>query len=398
MWFANGIVVQMVDPSRLTQKALPAVTYIQSLIVDRKEFAATDNLKLPPKPRDLQIDYTSPTFLVPQRVKFRYRLDRYDRDWHDAGTRRQAFYTDLPPGKYSFRVIASNSDGVWNETAAKLDFSVAPTYYQTNWFRTLCGALFLALLWAAYQLRVRHLHKQFDMTLEARVGERTRIARDLHDTLLQSFQGLLPRIQAAIYKLPESPVDARKTLEAAVDQASQAITEGRDAVQGLRMSTVEKNDLGVAIRAIGEELASAETNQSPPKFEVVVEGTPRNLHPILRDEVYRISAEALRNAFRHAQAHQIEVELRYDERDFTVRIRDNGRGVNSEVLRGDGREGHYGLHGMRERAKLVGGELAIWSEVDSGTEVELSIPASRAYTKSPRRFWLFQKLSKKETM
>ncbi len=398
VWFANGIVVQMVDPSRLTQKALlPAVTYIQSLIVDRKEFAATDNLKLPPKPRDLQIDYTSPTFLVPQRVKFRYRLDRYDRDWHDAGTRRQAFYTDLPPGKYSFRVIASNSDGVWNETAAKLDFSVAPTYYQMNWFRALCAALFLALLWAAYQLRVRHLHKQFDMTLEARVGERTRIARDLHDTLLQSFQGLLPRIQAAIYKLPESPVDARKTLEAAVDQASQAITEGRDAVQGLRMSTVEKNDLGVAIRAIGEELASAETNQSPPKFEVVVEGTPRNLHPILRDEVYRLAAEALRNAFRHAQARQIEVELRYDERDFTVRVRDDGRGINREVLSGDGREGHYGLHGMRERAKLVGGELAIWSEADSGTEVELSIPASRAYTKSPRRFWLFQKLSKKDT-
>ena len=167
-------------------------------------------------------------------------------------------------------------------------------------------------------------------------------------------------------------------------------------MQALRMSTVEKNDLAIAIRAIGEELASAETNQSPPKFEVVVEGTPRNLHPILRDEVYRISAEALRNAFRHAQAHQIEVELRYDDRDFTVRIRDNGRGVNREVLRGDGHEGHYGLHGMRERAKLVGGELAIWSEVDSGTEVELSIPASRAYTKSPRRFWLFQKLSKKD--
>jgi signal transduction histidine kinase len=163
------------------------------------------------------------------------------------------------------------------------------------------------------------------------------------------------------------------------------------------MSTVEKNDLGVAIRTIGEELASAETNQSAPKFEVVIEGTPRNLHPILRDEVYRLAAEALRNAFRHAQARQIEVELRYDEKDFTVRVRDNGRGIDREVLSGDGREGHYGLHGMRERAKLVGGELAIWSEVDSGTEVELSIPASRAYTKSARRFWLFQKLSKKYT-
>ena len=126
-------------PSRLSQKALPAQTYIESLVADRKEFEATPNLKVPPHPRDLQIDYTSPTFPIPQKVKFRYRLDGYDRDWHDAGTRRQAFYTDLPPGKYSFRVIASNSDGVWNDSAAKLDFSVAPAYYQTNWFRALCA-------------------------------------------------------------------------------------------------------------------------------------------------------------------------------------------------------------------------------------------------------------------
>ena len=122
------------------------------LVADRKEFEATPNLKLPPNPRDLQIDYTSPTFSIPQKVNFRYRLDDYDRDWHEAGTRRQAFYTDLPPGKYSFRVIASNSDGVWNDNAAKLDFSIAPAYYQTNWFRALCACLFLALLWAAYQI------------------------------------------------------------------------------------------------------------------------------------------------------------------------------------------------------------------------------------------------------
>jgi len=397
VWFVNSGVVQMLDPSSLSKKALPAAAYIESVIVDRKEFAATDSLKLSPHPRDLQIDYTSPTFLIPQKVKFRYRLDGYDRDWKDAGTRRQAFYTDLPPGKYSFRVIACNSDGVWNDSGAKLDFSIMPAYYQTNWFRALCAAILLALLWAAYQLRIRQVAAQFNMRLEERVSERTRIARDLHDTLLQSFQGLLPRFQTAIYKLPEHPADARETLEAAIDQASQAITEGRDAVQGLRLSTVEKNDLAVAIRGVAEELASTDTHQSAPAFQVVVEGTPRNLHPILRDEVYRIAVEALRNAFRHAQAQQIEVELRYDERDFRLRVRDDGKGIHRDVLGGDGREGHFGLHGMRERAKLVGGDLTIWSEVDSGTEVELSIPASRAYTKSLRRFWLFEKLSKKDT-
>jgi signal transduction histidine kinase len=286
---------------------------------------------------------------------------------------------------------------VWNEQGDTLEFSVSPAYYQTNWFRALCATAFLILLWGAYQYRVRRLHHDFEMTLEARIGERTRIARDLHDTLLQSFQGVLPRFQAAIYKLPEHPADARETLEAAVDQASQAITEGRDAVQGLRASTVEKNDLAVAIRGVAEELASAHSHQSSPAFQVAVQGTARNLHPILRDEVYRIAVEALRNAFRHAHAHQIEVELRYDEKDFTLRIRDDGRGIRRELLSGDGREGHFGLHGMRERAKLAGGDLAIWSEADSGTEVELSIPASRAYTKSVRRFWFLEKLARKNT-
>jgi signal transduction histidine kinase/ligand-binding sensor domain-containing protein len=397
VWFATGFVVQMLDPSQLSREGPAPVTYVESVTADHKEFAATDGLKIPPRPRDLQIQYTSPTFSAPQKLKFRYRLDPYDRDWRDADTRRQAFYTDLPPGEFSFRIIALNGDGAWSERATKLDFSITPAYYQTNWFRALSFVVFLGLVWGAYRWRIRQLQHQFAITLDARVGERTRIARDLHDTLLQSFQGVLPRFQAAIYKLPEHPADARATLEAAVDQASLAITEGRDAVQGLRASTVEKNDLAVAIRTVGEELASADTQPSSPAFQVAVEGTPRNLHPILRDEVYRIAAEALRNAFRHAQAQQIEVELRYDEKDFRLRIRDDGRGIHREVLSGDGREGHYGLHGMRERAELVGGEFAIWSEVDSGTEVELSIPASRAYAKSVRRFWFFEKLSKKDT-
>ncbi len=394
VWFANGIVVQMVDPSRLTQKALPAVTYVQSLIVDRKEFAATDNLKLPPKPRDLQIDYTSPTFLVPRRVKFRYRLDRYDRDWHEAGTRRQAFYTDLPPGKYSFRVIACNSDGVWNESAAKLDFFVAPAYYQTNWFRALCGALFLALMWAAYQLRVRHLHKQFDMTLEARVGERTRIARDLHDTLLQSFHGLLLRFQTVSQLLPDRPVEAKEKLDTAIEQAADAITEGRDAVQGLRASTVQGNDLALAISTLGEELA-ADPNNHRSAFRVAVEGQARDLHPILRDEIYKIAGEALRNAFRHAQARRVEVEIRYDDEQFRLRVRDDGKGTDPDILSRQSSEGHYGLHGMRERATLIGGKLTVWSEVEAGTELELRVPAGTAYASARRVSWLSRKFATK---
>jgi signal transduction histidine kinase/ligand-binding sensor domain-containing protein len=388
VWFATGVVIQMVDPSKLSHNAQRAETYVESITADRRAFEAARNLRLPPNPKDLQIDYTSPTFLIPQRVKFRYRLDPYDRDWHDAGTRRQAFYTDLPPGKYSFRVMASNSEGVWNESAAKLDFTVAPAYYQTNWFRVFCAFLFLALLWAVYQWRVRQLQKQFETTLEVRVGERTRIARDLHDTLLQSFHGLLLRFQTVSVLLPERPIEAKEKLDSAIDQAAGAITEGRDAVQGLRASTVERNDLALAISTLGEELENDSSNHRPATFRVSVEGEPRDLHPILRDEIYKIAAEALRNAFHHSQAKQVEVELRYDDDQFRLRVRDDGKGIDPALLSSDGLEGHYGLRGMRERATLIKGKLAVWSEVDSGTEVELRIPASAAYTANRKRSWL----------
>jgi signal transduction histidine kinase/ligand-binding sensor domain-containing protein len=384
VWFATGFVVQMVDPSRISKKALPAQAYIESVIVDHKDLASIDKIELAPHPRDLQIGYTSPTFTIPQRVNFRYRLDGYDRDWHDAGTRRQAFYTDLPPGKYSFRVIASNSDGDWNESAAKLDFSVTPAYYETNWFRALCAMLLLLLAWASYQLRMRRLHRQFEMTLDARVAERTRIARDLHDTLLQSFHGLLLRFQTASNLLPDRPAESKQVLASAIEQAAEAITEGRDAVQGLRMSATETNDLVDSLRAIAEDLANESDHAASLDFEV--QGTSRALHPIVRDEVFRITGEALRNAFRHADAKRIEVELRYDPRQLRVRVRDDGRGIDPEVLRGEGPEGHFGLGGMRERAKLAGGKLTVWSGPDAGTEVELSIPGPRAYSsQSPAR-------------
>jgi signal transduction histidine kinase len=324
-------------------------------------------------------------------MQFRVKLEGQDKDWRVPNNPRHSHYTNLAPGSYRFRAIAANNSGLWNEQGDTLGFSVDRAYYQTNWFRALCAVILLTLLWGAYQLRVRQLAHQFNMRLEERVSERTRIARDLHDTLLQSFQGLLPRFQAAIYKLPEHPADARETLEAAVDQASQAITEGRDAVQGLRASAVEKNDLAMTIRGLAEELASANTQRSAPAFQVAVQGTPRNLHAILRHEVYRVAAEALRNAFRHAQANQIEVEIHYDDREFSLHVRDDGKGMDPCVLSGDRREGHFGLKGMRERAKLVGGELAIWSEVDSGTEVELSIPASKAYVANRQSLWFSQK-------
>ena len=252
----------------------------------------------------------------------------------------------------------------------------------------------LAVVGRAFNYAARQLHHQFEMTLEARVGERTRIARELHDTLLQSFHGLLLRFQTVSHLLPGRPVEAKERLDDAIEQATQAITEGRNAVQGLRDSTMQSNDLAEAIRALGQELATDPTNHRP-VFRVAVEGEARDLHPILRDETYKIAAEALRNAFRHSQARQIETEIRYDNEQFRLRVRDDGKGIDPAILSSQGSEGHYGLPGMRERATLIGGKLVVWSEVDAGTEVELRIPANSAYTTAPRSSWLSRKFAGK---
>jgi signal transduction histidine kinase/ligand-binding sensor domain-containing protein len=408
IWFLPRDGVSFIDPRRLPYNKIAPPVHIEQITADRKTYwqnfygdASYSQPKLPPLVRDLTIDYTALSLVVPEKVHFRYKLEGWDRDWQDAGTRRQAFYTNLSPRMYRFRVVACNNSGVWNEEGAALDFVIPPAWYQTNWFRVLCVAAFLVLLWALYQLRLRQLAQQFNMRLEERVGERTRIARDLHDTLLQSFHGVLLFLQSGIHLMPEHPSEGMKTLKTAAEQAERAIIEGREAVQGLRASTVERNDLAMAIKTLGGELAAVDSNAQRPEFNVQVEGIPRELHPILRDEVYRIAGEAMRNAFHHADAKQIEVEIRYDERQLRVRVRDDGKGIDPKLLSDDGREGHFGLRGMRERAKLIGGKLTVWSELDSGTEVELSIPASRAYTTADgQRSWLaekFAKLSGKDT-
>jgi hypothetical protein len=228
-----------------------------------------------------RFEFAALNYDSPQKNSYAYKMEGFDQTWQftDA-TRRLATYTNLDPGDYTFRVKASNNDGVWNERGVALRLTILPPWWKTNSFRALCAAALFLLLWAAHQLRVRQLAHQFNMRLEERVAERTRVARDLHDTLLQSVQALLLGLQAGINMLAARPADARKVLEDTADHASQAIAEGRDAVQGLRRSTVEKNDLAAAIRTLGEELASAASTQPSPNFHVVVEGTSRKLHPI----------------------------------------------------------------------------------------------------------------------
>ena len=401
LWLVTREDIEFVAPRHLSLNKLPPPVHIEQIVADQKIYwqnlpgAAVSSLHLAARTRDVEIDYTALCLTAPEKMQFRVKLEGQDNDWRVPVNPRHTHYTNLPPGPYRFRVIASNNSGVWNGQGDSLEFSIAPAYYQTNWFRALCAVLVLALAWVIYQVRVRQLRHEFALTLEARVGERTSIARDLHDTLLQSGQGLLLRLKIISQLLPDRPAAAKEQVDATLELAAKTITEGRDAVQGLRASTVQTNDLARAINTIGEELATDPGNDGSPAFRVTVEGESRDLHPILRDEIYRIAAEALRNAFHHAAARQIEVEIRYDHEQFRLRVRDDGKGMDQTVGSNKGRKGHYGLPGMRERAKSIGGNLEIWSEINAGTEVELRIGADTAYASTAKRSWLSGLLARK---
>jgi len=380
LWFANGNVLQVIDPANIPENILAPPVHITNLVADHKVYPMESAVPLPPRTRDLEIDYTALSYAVPQNVLFRYMLEGHDSAWQEPGTRRQAFYNDLRPGRYRFHVIACNNDGVWNEAGAALDFSILPAFYQTIWFRVFCGAAFLLLLWAVYHLRVRQLHQQFAIGLEARVHERTRIARELHDTLLQNFQASLVHIQAARNLFSQQPDKAIQTLDEAIDAAAGAIDEGRDAIQGLRSASMAKGNLAELLTTTSEDLAKSEN--TAPIFELIEEGDRQTLSPAAKDDICRIAVEILRNAYRHAKARSIEAEVRYGEHGLRMRIRDDGSGMDPKVLEDGGVAGHYGLRGMRERAQRIGATLDFWTEVGAGTEIQLTVPASVAYENS----------------
>jgi len=342
--------------------------------------------------RDLTIDYTALSFVAPEKIHFRYKLEGQDPNWREVINDREVQYSNLPPGNYRFRVLANNNSGVWNEAGAVLEFSVAPAYYQTTWFRLLCLAVFLGLLWAFYQLRLQQMQHQFAAGLQERINERMRIARELHDTLLQSFQGVAFQLQAARKLILRKADNAEEVLDDAILATEEAIREGRSAIRDLRPEPAAQRKLSELLDAAGHELATAhELNGQAPTYRVLVEGKQKNLSPMLQDEVYRISREVIRNAFAHAGASHIEVEIRYDRDQLRLRVRDDGKGIDPKVLNAGGQPGHFGIPGMRERAQRIGAHLDFWSESGAGAEVELTVPASLAY-QAPRnahRFRLF---------
>jgi signal transduction histidine kinase len=362
----------MIDPGRSYENPMPPPVHVEELLADGKNYSPASPITLPPLTRDIQIDYTALSFVQPQRMAFRYILEGRDRNWENPGLRRQAFYSDLRPGSYRFRVIASNNDGVWNKSGATLDFKVAAAWYQTIWFRSLCSAAGVLLLWAIYRLRVRHIAGIMKSRFDERLAERTRIARDLHDTFLQTIQGSKLVADDALSATTDLS-HMRQAMEKLSAWLGRATEEGRAALNSLRISATEVNDLADAFRRALEECRI----HSPMEVSLQVSGQIREMHPIVRDEVYRIGYESIRNACVHSQATQLRVELSYAQ-DLGVRIRDNGTGIDPDILR-RGKRGHFGLQGMRERAARIMGKFSVESSAGSGTVITLTVPGGIIY-------------------
>jgi ligand-binding sensor domain-containing protein/signal transduction histidine kinase len=350
----------------------------------KRVIARTDGLILTHDQNSFSFQFSALSFRNPSTNRYRYKLEGLDHGWRDVGSgQRVASYTTLPAGAYRFRVQAATGHGPWSDPGRTVDITIQPAWWNTWWFRGLAAMLLIAAAVALYLGRVRQISRQFLIRLEERVSERTRIARELHDSLLQGFQGLMFRLQAVRQLLPERPGDAAKFLDSAMQVGDQAIGEGRDAVQNLRSSTFEEGDLASMLGALGAELAVGTEPHATPEYRVMVEGMPRELSPEVRDDIYRIAREAVRNAYQHANARHIETEVTFGDADLTVRIRDDGIGVDSTILAHGQRPGHWGLPVMRERSDSIGGRLNVWSERNAGTEVELRVSAAIAYTEPP---------------
>jgi ligand-binding sensor domain-containing protein/signal transduction histidine kinase len=355
----------------------------------------TQAVSLSHQQNSFSIAFTSLSFRSPSTNRFRYRLEGIEDKWQEVGgDRRFANYTALRPGQYRFRVQGATSRGPWGEPGLEVDIEIRPPWWATWWFRSFLALIVLAMIIAAYMLRIRQIAQQFSLRLDERVHERTRIARELHDSLLQGFQGLMFRIQAVRTLLPERAPEAAALLETALEGGDRAIAEGRAAVHDLRSSAPIESDLSDSLATLGEELT--QDRMPPLSFQVVVEGKARTIAPLIRDDVYRIAREALRNAAQHSKGRRIEMGLHYAEGAFILRIRDDGIGIDTNVLREGQRAGHWGLQGMRERSESFGARLAIWSERGAGTEIELSVPARLAYDGAMKRRSLFDLFARRK--
>jgi signal transduction histidine kinase/ligand-binding sensor domain-containing protein len=375
LWYATAGSVGTIDPQNILRNPIAPPVEVVGVIANGERYTIPGHggLRLPEGTRNLQVDFTALSLALPERVRLRYRLAGMDREWQEVVGRRQAFYTNMVPGNYRFEVTGSNEDGLWNNNAAVLEIDIPPTFVESIWFQALRIIVTVLILYAIYAMRVHYLTKLTQERMLERLAERSRIARALHDTLLQSVQSLLISFDAHSRHLKEGSQE-RNCLDQTLDFAEKLLVEGRDQILDLR-ATASQEDLGQTLGQFGKGLAARSTHA----FEVRVSGTPRQLRQQVHDELYAIAREALFNASRYAGASRIELDVVYGSESVDVRISDNGRGLDENIAASGHRPGHWGLVGMRERAACIGATLEIVSKPGEGTAITVSTPAKRAY-------------------
>jgi signal transduction histidine kinase/ligand-binding sensor domain-containing protein len=382
LWFStiNGIV--SVDPDQLIAARHPPLLSIRSIIADGHEMDASASF--PPDTHALDVKYFGLDLTDPRRVVYRYRLeglnsDSQDSRWQDVGARTEASYTHLPPGSYRFQVMASNGNDIWTKPVSSAIFRILPHFYQRPWVQGLFVLAGLLLAWAAISLRVRYVSSAIRIRAEERADERVRIARELHDTLLQGVQGLLLNFHVAAQKVAADH-ESKQALEKALNIADYLIEEGRDRVNRLRSEKLTDAELKSLIEGVAANLRAIAVIE----FAVERKGGTETLRSHVVDEVFCIAREAVTNAYRHSGASRIVVELDYQKREFRMICRDNGHGFDSKEFLTKQTNGHWGIRGMAERAEGIGAEFFYDNTVKGGTRVYVIVPARRAYQRQGR--------------
>ena len=360
LWFATLKGLAIVNPAHMELDRVPPKVSIEQVSIDDQPASSLANLFVPPGHSRIEIHYAGLSFVSPQKVRYRYKLQGFDQDWVDAGNQRTAYYTNLAPGNYSFQVMAANQDGLWSRSAAAISFTVLPQVYQTWWFRVLMLIVLILIAYLVYWLRVRSVRAQFQAVL----GERTRIAREIHDTLAQGFAAVSVQLEVVSQLLPTSVDAARKSLDATRALVRSSLDEARTSIWDLRSQSTENETLATRIRNMVDKTSAT----AGMKTHLQVNGIYRPLAPEVEAEIERIAKEAVVNAVRHSGAEAITLRMTYDARNFEMTIRDNGKG-----FAGTPPEGHFGITGMSERAATIGGRLEINSEPGEGTEIRLAI-------------------------
>ncbi|HYW71655.1 MAG TPA: two-component regulator propeller domain-containing protein, partial [Pyrinomonadaceae bacterium] len=363
LWFATIKGVATVDADHLAVNAFPPPLVIEQVRVDDQIAPLNASMRVAAGSTRFDFYYTAPSFIAPENVRFKYKLEGFDRDWIDGGSRRVAYYTNLRPGSYKFHCMAANSDGVWNEQGAAFDFYLEPHFYQTYWFYALIVLALAATGWQLYRLRVRRISSQFGAVL----SERNRIAREIHDNLAQDIMGISVQLELVARLLPAAAETARPHLDRARILVRNSMAEARRYVWDLRSQDLEHKDLPTALNDTARRL----TRDTEVQAMVQVTGTFRPVPASIENNLLRIAQEAINNSVKHAGAERIMIDLHFDTDVLQLRVQDNGRGFDPAA---ENRDGHFGLVGMRERAQEIGGELRIQSQPESGTQVVVSVP------------------------